>query len=320
MRNGNVCCGRTLRAVAFQIRPRFVAVLLSGVLALGYAGAIGYVKLNERTLIFRPGDRKVSPSPSRFDLREKRVAYPSSDGVTVSAWIVPAAGASPSDTWLLICHGNFGSIGYGGRPEFYASMRGLGINLLAFDYRGFGESDGAPDERGLYDDATASYQHLTHSLGVLPARIILFGHSLGSGVAIELASRMPAAGLIVEGAYTSIVDRGQELYPFFPIALMATQRFPSLERIQQVEMPKLFLHSPEDSVIPYAHGRRLFDTARAPKQFVDVRGGHDDAYRIDKSVYYGAIAEFLRDTATLPGPADSASERPPQVFAPARAR
>ena len=111
-------------------------------LALGYAGAIGYVKLNERTLIFRPGDRKVSPSPSRFDLREKRVAYPSSDGVTVSAWIVPAAGASPSDTWLLICHGNFGSIGYGGRPEFYASMRDLGVNLLAFDYRGFGESDG----------------------------------------------------------------------------------------------------------------------------------------------------------------------------------
>jgi len=289
-----------LRAVAFQIRARFVAVLLSGVLALGYAGAVGYVKLNERTLIFRPGDRKVGPSPSRFDLRETRVTYPSSDGVTVSAWIVPAAGTAPSDTWLLICHGNFGSIGYGGRPEFYASMRDLGINLLAFDYRGFGESDGAPDERGLYDDATASYRHLTRSLGVPPARIVLFGHSLGSGVAIELASRVPAAGLIVEGAYTSVVDRGQELYPFFPIALMATQRFPSLERIQRVGMPKLFLHSPEDSVIPYAHGRRLFDAARAPKQFVDVRGGHDDAYRIDKSVYYGAIAEFLRDAATRP--------------------
>ena len=139
-----------------QIRRRFVAILLSGVLALGYASAVGYVKLNERTLIFRPGDRKVGPSPSRFELRETRVTYPSSDGVTVAAWIVPAAGASPSDRWLLICHGNFGGIGYGGRPEFYASMRDLGVNLLAFDYRGFGESDGAPDERGLYDDATAS--------------------------------------------------------------------------------------------------------------------------------------------------------------------
>jgi len=278
-----------------------VAFLLSAlVLALSYLGAIGYVKINEKTLIFRPGERRVSASPSRFDLREKRVTYSSSDGVTLSAWLVPAAGASPSDTWLLISHGNFGSIGYGGRPEFYASMRDLGVNLLAFDYRGFGESNGAPDERGLYDDATASYQYLTRSLGVPPERLVLFGHSLGSGVAIELASRVPAGGLIVEGAYTSIVDRGQELYPFFPIALMATQRFPSLDRVGLIEMPKLFLHSPEDSVIPYAHGRRLFDAARAPKQFVDVRGGHDDAYRIDKAVYYGAIEEFLRGAATRP--------------------
>ena len=297
-----------------------MAGLLSALLVLGYLGAVGYVKLNERTLIFRPLERKVGPSPSRFNLREQRVRYPSSDGVTLTAWIVPAAGASPSDTWLLICHGNLGSIGYGGRPEFYASMRDLGVNLLAFDYRGFGESSGAPDERGLYDDATASYQYLARSLGVPPERLVLFGHSLGSGVAIELASRVPAAGLIVEGAYTSVVDRGQELYPFFPIALMATQRFPSLERVRLIDLPKLFLHSQEDAVIPYAHGRRLFEAARAPKQFVDVRGGHDDAYRIDKSVYYGAIAAFLRETTTRPGPADSAWERPPRVFVPARAQ
>jgi hypothetical protein len=284
--------------VARLFRSRLT--LVASLAALSYVSALGYVKLNERTLIFRPGERSVSPSPSRFDLREKRVTYPSSDGVTLSAWIVPAAGASPSDTWLLICHGNLGSIGYGGRPEFYASMRDLGVNLLAFDYRGFGESSGVPDERGFYDDATASYRHLTQSLGVAPERLVLFGHSLGSGVAIELASRVPAAGLIVEGAYTSVVDRGQELYPYFPIALMATQRFPSFDRVGLVEIPKLFLHSPEDSVIPYAHGRRLFDAARAPKRFVDVRGGHDNAFRIDKSVYYSAIAEFLRDTATRP--------------------
>jgi len=114
--------------------------------------------------------------------------------------------------------------------------------------------------------------------------------------ALWRSSFVPDSWHFVEGAYTSIVDRGQELYPFFPIALMATQRFPSLDRIQLIKMPKLFLHSPEDSVIPYAHGRRLFDTARDPKQFVDVRGGHDNAYRVDRSVYYGAIAEFLRDT------------------------
>ena len=284
----------------FRSRPGWlIAGVLASVLAACYAGAVGYLKLNERAFIFYPAERAVAASASRLGLREKRVTYPSTDGVTLSAWMVPAAGSS-SDTWLLICHGNLGSIGYGGRPEFYASMRDLGINLFAFDYRGFGESSGAPDERGLYDDATASYEYLIRSLGVPPQRLVLFGHSLGSGVAIELASRVPAAGLIVEGAYTSVVDRGQELYPFFPIRLIATQRFPSLERIHLIDMPKLFLHSPEDDVIPYAHGRRLFEAARAPKQFIDVRGGHDDAYRIDKGAYYGAIAEFLRAMTTRP--------------------
>ena len=132
-------------------------------------------------------------------------------------------------------------------------MRDLGINLFAFDYRGYGESSGVPDENGLYADATASYEYLTRTLGVTPDRLILFGHSLGSGVAIELASRVPAGGLIVEGAYTSIADRGQELYPLFPIRLIVTQRFPSLDRIPSITIPKLFLHSPEDVVIPYAH-------------------------------------------------------------------
>lgn len=267
--------------------------VLAGIFSICYAGAVGYLTLHEREFIFHPAGRQVMPPAAAFALREQRVTYPSSDEVTLSAWVVPAASASPSPTWMIVCHGNLGNIGYGQRPEFYASMRDLGINLFAFDYRGFGESSGSPDERGLYDDATASYEYVTGVLGVAPGNLILFGHSLGSGVAIELASRVPAAGLVVEGAYTSVADRGQELYPLFPIRLIATQRFPSLDRIGSVSMPKLFLHSPEDDVIPYEHGRRLFAAAGEPKRFVDVRGGHEDAYRIDKEVYYGAIADFL---------------------------
>ena len=256
---------------------------------------MGYLKFNERAFIFRPAERRVAAPAPGLALREQRIVYSSSDGVTLSAWIVPAAAGHASGTWLLVCHGNFGNIGYGQRPEFYAFMRDLGVNLFAFDYRGFGDSTGTPDERGLYADATASYEYLIRTLHVPPERIVIFGHSLGSGVAIELASRVRAAGLIVEGAYTSIVERGQELYPLLPINLIASQRFPSLDRIASISMPKLFLHSPEDTVIPYAHGRRLFEAARAPKRLVDVRGGHDDAYRIDKAVYHGAIAQLLRD-------------------------
>jgi uncharacterized protein len=269
-----------------------LSVVALAILVLSCAGGLAYLRLNERAFVYLIGDRRVAdPSPA-LTLNEQRISYPSTDGVTISGWLVPAAPAST--WWLLICHGNLGNIGYAQRPEFYAFMRDVGVNLLAFDYRGYGESSGAPDEPGLYDDATASYRYLTERLHIAPDRVVLFGHSLGSGVAIELASRVPAAGLIVDGAYTSVVDRARELYPLLPVALVATQRFPSLDRIASVRMPKLFLHSPEDTVIPYAHGRRLFAAAREPKRFVDVKGGHEYAYRVDKGVYYGAIGEWMR--------------------------
>lgn len=268
---------------------------LAALVILGYAGAIAYLMMNERRLIFRPAERRVATPDPRFALNERRVTYPSSDQVTLSAWVVPPAPARASGMWLLICHGNLGNIGFRQRPEFYARMRDLGVALLAFDYRGFGESTGAPEEAGLYADSNASYDYLTRTLGVPSDHVVIFGHSLGSGVAIELASRVPAAGLIVEGAYTSVVDRGQELYPWLPVRLVASQRFPSIARMPSIAMPTLFLHSPEDEVIPYAHGQRLFEAAREPKRFVSVKGGHEYAFRADAAVYYGAIAQLLRE-------------------------
>ena len=124
--------------------------LVAGLLVLGYAGAVGYLKFNERDIIFRPSEREVAMADALLALREQRVSYPAPDGVTLSAWIVPAATGGPGGPWLLICHGNFGNIGYGKRQEFYAYMRDVGINLFAFDYRGYGLSTGSPDERGVY--------------------------------------------------------------------------------------------------------------------------------------------------------------------------
>ena len=279
-----------------------ILCLLGSLVVLGYLGTIGYLRINERAFVFEPAERRVRAPAPILALAEERVSYPSTDGVTLSAWIVRAAAAAPApDMWMLVCHGNLGNIGFRPRPEYYALIRDLGINLLAFDYRGFGESTGAPEERGLYADATASYEYLTRTLRVPPERLVIFGHSLGSGVAIELASRVPAAGLIVEGAFTSVVERGQELFPLFPVGLIATQRFPSLDRIASINVPKLFLHSPDDTVIPYAHGRRLFDAARDPKRIVDVKGGHEYAFRVDQANYAAAIARLVREV--MPAPA-----------------
>jgi uncharacterized protein len=267
------------------------------IVSLGYIGAIVALRLAEPQLVFKPGLRAVEPPSESFALRHTPVRISTPDSLRLGAWIVPAASRDSSGMWLLVCHGNYGNIGYGQRPEFYSYLRDVGVNLLVFDYRGFGESDGQATESGVYADARAAYDFLRDSLRVPPERIILFGHSLGSSVAIELAQHVPAAGLVVEGAFTSVVDRGAELYPFLPVRLVAASKFPSIDRVPKLKLPKLFLHSPEDRSIPYVHGQRLFDAAAEPKRFVDVKGGHIEAFTVDRGRYFGAIAEFVREVS-----------------------
>ena len=259
-----------------------------------YLAAIVAVRLAERSLIYQPGPRKVDVPPPSLALDERTVTFVTPDSVTLGAWIIPAPTAAPDAPWVLISHGNYGNIGFGGRPQFYAWFRDLGVNLFAYDYRGFGDSDGVPSEPGVYTDAMAAYRYLTDTLRVPSSRIILFGHSLGTGVAIELARRVPAAGLIVEDAYTSVADRGQEVFPFLPIRLIARSRFASIDKVGGLGLPKLFLHARNDRTIPIQHGRTLFAAAAEPKQFVTLDAGHGDAYAADRAAYYGAIDAFIR--------------------------
>jgi fermentation-respiration switch protein FrsA (DUF1100 family) len=250
------------------------------------------LRVNEARLIYFPGPERilVAPPPS-LGLPVERVELTTVDAVKLVGWAIRAS--PPSPWWLLICHGNAGNLSEFGRPAHYAGLRRLGLNLLAFDYRGYGESEGVPSESGLYRDADAAYHYLVEQLRVPPERIILFGHSLGSAVAIDLASRVHSAGLIVEGAFTSATDRGQELYPYIPVRWIAASRFNSREKITRVTVPKLFLHASSDEVIPLSHGRRLYQEAEPPKSFVELQGGHGDTFDVDSARYFGAIAAFL---------------------------
>jgi hypothetical protein len=278
----------TMKAIAF-------------IVCAAYLIAITVVRLFEPRLLYQPGDRSLDRPDAALALNERLVSFKSADSATLSAWIIPGAHAAPDAPWVLISHGNYGNIAYGGRPQFYAWFRDLGVNLFAYDYRGFGESDGAPSESGVYADAAAAYRYLTDSLRVLPSRIVLFGHSLGTGVTIELARHVPAAGMIVEDAYTSVVDRGQEVFPLLPIRLIAKSRFASIEKVGGLRLPKLFLHARDDQTIPIEHGRRVFAAAAEPKEFVELPGGHADAYTADRTRYYGTIDAFIkRVTATPP--------------------
>ena len=265
---------------------------------LGYVALLLLLRLNESRLIYFPGsERSLLAPPSALNLPVERVTFPTEDGLTLASWVIPA-GQDSTGLWLLICHGNAGNLSEFGRPVHYAGLRQLGLHLLAFDYRGYGESEGLPTESGLYQDADAAYRYLREERGVPADRIIVFGHSLGSAVAVDLASRVPVGGLILEGALTSVVDRGQELYPFIPVRWIAGTRFASIEKISRVTAPKLFLHATGDEVIPVGHGRRLYQAAPPPKTFVELRGGHGDAFDLDSANYFGAIERFLAPRAT----------------------
>jgi uncharacterized protein len=267
---------------------------LLAVAALCYLVILLVLRLSESRMLYVPGgSRTLLDPPAELDLGVRRVTVTASDGVRLVAWAMPVV--EGSGYWLLICHGNAGNISEAGRPYHYAGLRGLGLSLLAFDYRGYGESEGAPSEDGLYRDADAAYRYLRDTLGVPPERIVVFGHSLGSAVAIELVSRVPAAGLILDGALTSVVDRAQELFPYAPVRWIAASRYASLERVGELALPKLFLHARGDEVIPIAHGRRLFEAAAQPKRFVELRGSHGDTFDVDSAAYFGAIGRFVTE-------------------------
>jgi pimeloyl-ACP methyl ester carboxylesterase len=267
---------------------------LAGALVVAYLIVVLIVRAMEPRLVFAPGaGRRLTPPPPALRLDPEPVRFSAEDGVALSAWIIRPRPAAPDPMWILICHGNAGNLSEGGRAEHYAGLRDLGLGIFAFDYRGYGESEGAPDERGVYLDAVAAYRQLRDSLGVPPERIVIFGHSLGSAVAVELATRVPAAGLILDGALFSGVSRGQELYPWLPVGLIARNRFESDRKIARLTLPKLFLHARADDVVPLEHGRRLFALAPEPKRFVELAGGHGDAFLVDSAAYYGAIAGFL---------------------------
>ena len=269
-----------------------MATTLLTAVAVAYILLLVVLRLSESRLLYAPGPRRLEPPPPELAVEQVRIAGP--DGVGLVAWIIPASPLGGAARWLLICHGNAGNLSNAGRPAHYAGLRALGLNLLAFDYRGYGESEGTPTEAGLYADAQAAYRFLQDSLRVPAERIVLFGHSLGSAVAVELATREPAAGLVLDGAVASVVGRAQEVYPFVPVRWIARSQYASIEKIPRVAMPKLFLHARDDEVIPFAHGRRLFEAAPEPKTFVALRGGHGDAFDVDSAAYFGAIRDFLR--------------------------
>ncbi len=144
------------------------------------------------------------------------------------------------------------------------------------------------------------YQYLRTREGVPVERLVIYGWSLGAAIAVELASQVDARAIILEGAPASLAGIGQERYPFFPIRLIMRNPFDAVLKVGRIRAPMLFLHSPEDVVVPFSQGRQLYEAAPSPKTFVEIRGGHVEASEIDAEAFYGAVRQFLVEQNLLP--------------------
>ncbi len=273
------------------LRPAAFAVLRL-TLVLSVLG--GLLLLFETRFIYFPS-RAHEATPAGLGLPSEEALFTAEDGVRLHGWFLPVRGAR----WtLLLSHGNAGNISHRLDRTLFLQSR-LGASVLLYDYRGYGRSEGSPDEPGTYRDARAAYRYLVEGRQVPPERLVLFGESLGSAVSLDLALAHRAAALILEAPFTSVPAMARTTI-FFPLAPFVRTRYDNLAKVGRLRMPLLVLQGDHDEVVPFAQGRKVFEAAPGPKRFFAIPGaGHNDTYFVGGEAYWQAIADFL---AGLPDP------------------
>jgi len=238
-------------------------------LVVCYAGLLALLFVAQRSMMYFPDRTRIAPTAAGLS-EAQEIVLDTADGEKVVAWHIPPQDGKPV---IVYFHGNGGALHI--RVGRFRALTAGGNGLLALSYRGYGGSTGRPTEAGLLADAAAAYSFA--SARYLPAKIVLWGESLGTGVAVAFAAQHPVGGLVLEAPFTSAVDIAAAVYPFVPVRLLMLDQFRSDERIAAVKAPILVMHGERDRVVPIAYGERLFALAREPKKFVRFpQGGHDD--------------------------------------------
>lgn len=247
---------------------------LTGVLGIG--ATLGWLRWHEDELVFETAlSRARADAPLPPYAQRLTIAGPA--GSTLAALLFTADPLHDSGYWVLHLHGNAESAFSAVQVRHGKQLRALGLNVLSFDYRGFGHSSGVASEQHIYEDAESAYEALIRR-GISPARIIIWGHSLGSAPAVELATRRPAAMLVLFGAFTSIPDAAAATYPYLPVRWVVGIHMDSLQRIRNVHIPVIVAHSVHDTLIPFQEGERLYTAANPPKRFLALTGPSSDRY------------------------------------------
>ncbi len=237
-----------------------------------YAAVVLTVYLQQRSLMFAPEDVRFAPAAAGMsDMAE--VTLVTKSGLQLFSWY---AAAQPRQPTLLYLHGNGGSVRH--RVHKYQQFLSQGYGVFALGYPGYGGSEGVPSEAALVDVANLAYDHL-RQLAVPQQQLVLYGESLGTAVAVQLAAAKPVAALILEAPMNSVLEIARAQYPFLPVAALLRDRFLSHDYVPQIVAPLLVIHGTADGLIPFASGRRLFEQANEPKVLHAVPGGgHNNLY------------------------------------------
>jgi fermentation-respiration switch protein FrsA (DUF1100 family) len=250
-----------------------------------YAAIVALMYFAQRALMYFPYTERLSPQDAGFP-QAVEAELTASDGVRILAWTVAP---QPGKPVVLYFHGNGGSLAH--RVARFEKLTDDGTGLVALSYRGYGGSEGAPSEEGLIDDARAAYAFARETYPDAP--LVLWGESLGTGVAVAIAAEHDVAAVILEAPFTSAADVAFIAYPFLPVSLLMKDQFRSDARIGKVTAPLLIMHGTADRIVPFRLGERLYALANEPKAFVRFAdGGHEDLDRYD---HLSAARKFLSE-------------------------
>ncbi|MFC1939927.1 alpha/beta hydrolase [Chloroflexota bacterium] len=261
----------------------WVVIAIAGV----YVAFAGYLFIFQSSYVYYP-ERTLTTDPGNIGLSFENVSFETTDGLKLSGWFIPCEGARGV---ILFCHGNAGNICH--RLDSIQIFHQLGLSVFIFDYRGYGLSDGKPSESGTYRDVEAAWRYLVEERQVSSGKIVIFGRSIGGAVAAWQARSQVPGALILESTFTSIPDLASKLYPFLPVKLLSRFKYDTEGYLEGINCPVLIVHSPNDEMMPFNHGQRLFEIAKKPKEFLKISGSHNEGFIISGEHYEEGLNAFI---------------------------
>jgi fermentation-respiration switch protein FrsA (DUF1100 family) len=256
-----------------------------------------FLWVTQRRMMYFPFDEV--PAPAALGLTNvETVTFDTADGLRLGGWFFSLADNGPQAT-VLIFNGNAGNRAH--RAPLATALRRQGLQVLLLDYRGYGGNPGSPTERGLAADARGALRYLTSRADVARSRLIYFGESLGTAVAVDLALEHPPAALVLRSPFTSMADVGQRHYPWLPVRWLIRDRYAASERIRRIRVPLLVIAGDRDRIVPLEFSRRLYEAANQPKKFFTLPDAdHNDLELFAGNAVIAEIVRFLDASATMP--------------------